>query len=234
LRFTNYGASSQFFTTTLGTATTISSIAFQDHAKGLCYSVNIANNNRISRSMDGGATWSVLSQQPGNTIGWNIAAVPGSPGFYVLVSNLNLVSGKVAITKNFGDSWSVENINQNLNSVMFTSPSSGWAGGGKIISPTQPAMFKYTGPALVDTKAPQELSGFWVSPNPATDFIRFDFDGAGSGNPVAATLTDLSGRTVFSGKISNKQMDVSQLASGAYFLKIETDYGVAVRKIVRQ
>ncbi len=238
VRFTNFGQSSQFFNTPLGTATVISSIAFQDHAKGLCYSRNISNNHRIARSMDGGATWSVLAQQPGNTIGWNIAAVPGAPGFYVLVSNYNHDLGKVAITTNFGDSWTVQSLNQSLNAVAFTSPTTGWIGAGKVISvtqpPTQPLLYKYTGAPLVGAETPAELPGFSVSPNPVTDVVRFDFDGFSAAKNVFVTINDLSGHSVFSDKISDKQLDVRHLASGVYFLTIETEQGVAVRKIVRQ
>ncbi len=234
VRFTNYGQSSQFFTTGLGTATTISSLAFQDHLNGLCYSLNAANNNRIARSVDGGATWTVLAQQPGNTIGWNIAAVPGTPGFYVLSSNYNFTAGKVAITTNFGASWSVENLKAPLNAVSFASPSAGWIGAGKITSATQPAMFKYTGSPLIDAVAPAELPGFSVSPNPASDLLRFDFAGFAAGKAVVVTLSDLAGRPVFSGKITDHQLDVSRLPTGVYFLKVETEQGMAIRKIVRQ
>ncbi|HRI61976.1 MAG TPA: T9SS type A sorting domain-containing protein [Saprospiraceae bacterium] len=238
VRFTNFGQSSQFFNTPLGTATVISSIAFQDHAKGLCYSRNFANNHRIARSVDGGATWAVLAQQPDNTIGWNITAVPGAPGFYVLASNYNHDLGKVAITTNSGDSWTVQNLNQSLNAVAFTSPTTGWIGAGRVTSVTQPStqplLYKYTGAPLVGTETPAELPGFSVSPNPVTDVVRFDFDGFSAAKSVFATLTDVSGHSVFSGKISDKQLEVSHLASGVYFLTIETEQGVAVRKIVRE
>ena len=234
LRFTNYGASSQFLNTGLGTSTTITSVAFQDHLHGLCYSVNAANNNRISRSVNGGLTWTVLPQQPGNTIGWNIAAVPGAPEFYVLASNYTFTQGKVAITTNAGNSWSIDDLKQPLNAVVFTSPSTGWIGGGKIVAATQPAMFKYTGAALVGTPAPGELHGFSLSPNPVHSIIYVDFDDFSAAHSVVATLTDLYGRRILSSPLTDKQLDVSQLPAGAYFLEIETEKGAAVRKIIRQ
>ncbi len=234
VRFTNYGQSSQFLNTSLGTATTISSVAFQDHLHGLCYSRNAANNNRIARSMDGGTTWAVLAQQPGNTIGWNIAAVPDAPGFYVLASNYNFTMGKVAVTTNSGASWSIDDLKQSLNAVVFTSPSTGWIGAGKIVSASQPAMFKYTGSPLVSTKIPNELPGFSISPNPVSDVVHFNFDDSNDTKPVAVTLTDLAGRRVFSGKIADKQLNVQRLPRGIYFLKVETAQGVAVRKMVRE
>lgn len=146
LRFTNFGESSQFFSTSLGTSTEITSIAFQDSKKGLCYSRNIANNNRIARSLDGGATWSVLPQQPGNSLGWSIAAIPGAPGYYALCTHSTVASGKVSITKNAGDSWTTEAIGTCLNAIQFSSPTTGWIGSGKINSQTEPAIYKYNEP----------------------------------------------------------------------------------------
>ncbi len=234
LRFTNYGESSQFINTGLGTTTTITSVAFQNHLHGLCYSVNAVNNRRIARSVNGGSTWTVLPQQPGNTIGWNIAAVPGAPEFYVLASNYSFTQGKVAITTNSGNSWSIDDLKQPLNAVVFTSPSTGWIGGGKIVAATQPAIFKYTGAALVGAPAPGELRGFSLSPNPVHSIVYVDFDDFAAANSVVATLTDLYGRHIFSSPLTDKQLDVSQLPAGAYFLKIETERGAAVRKIIRQ
>ncbi len=233
LRFTNYGETPAFINTTLGLATTIYSIAFQDHEKGLCHSLNISNNNRIARSVNGGSTWTVLPQQPGSTIGWNIAAVPGAPGYYVLASNYNTALGKVAITRNFGDTWTVENINNSLNAVSFTSPNSGWVGAGKITSQTQPAMFKYVGSPLVDVNTPSgTLPGFTISPNPVKDVLHFEFAGNTEVKTVETTLSDQSGRLVFQGTVFDNQLNVSRFPAGIYFLKVETDEGWAVRKVM--
>ena len=233
VRFTGYGTNHQFFNTNLGNTTEVSSIAFQDHLHGLCYSRNAAYNHRIARSMDGGATWSILAQQPGNTTGWTIAAVPDWPGFYVLASHYGY-PGKVAITTNFGDSWSVENVDHIFNGVVFTSPSTGWTGASWIASESEPAIYKYNGSPLVSTGVPTEWTGFSVFPNPVSDILYFDLDAVAAGSPVAATLTDLAGLPVFSGKIADGQLNVSHLPAGLYFLKIETPQGTALRKIVRQ
>ncbi|MBV6439260.1 MAG: T9SS C-terminal target domain-containing protein [Haliscomenobacteraceae bacterium CHB4] len=232
VRFTNYGQSPQFFNTGLGTATNVTSVAFHDHLHGLAYGLNILGNHRITRSQDGGATWTLLTQQPDNTVGWSIAAVPGAPGFYVLASNFSQAQGKVATTTNFGDSWSVENIGQSLNAITFTSPTTGWIGAGKITDDTQPSLFKYTGAPLVNAVTPTVLPVFSVSPNPVRDVIRFDFEGS-EAKTVVATLTDNNGRSVFSGKIADKQLKVSHLPPGTYFLKIETERIAGVVKVVK-
>lgn len=235
IRITNFGQKAEFFSTPLGTATAINSVAFQDHLNGLCSSRNLNNNNRIARSTDGGATWAALSKQPGNTIGWNIAAVPGAPGFYVLASNYNFSQGKVAITTNFGESWTLEDLGQSLNAVVFTSPTSGWIGGGRITSTDQPGLFKYTGSPLVGSKdARPALPGFSVSPNPAGDVVHFNFDGFTGQENITATMTDPAGRVVFLGDISGNDVDINALNPGVYFLKVETEGKAGWAKVVKE
>ena len=238
VRMTNFGQSQEFFNTSLGTGTQINSIAFQDHLNGLCWSLNVVGNNRIARSTDGGATWSVLAQQPGNATGWNIAAVPGAPGFYVLVSNYNFDQGKVAITTNLGNSWSVENLNQSLNSVVFTSPVTGWIGVGRTASTTlpstQPHLYKYAGAPLVGVRTPATLTSLSVSPNPASSTIRFDFEGSDAVPNVMVTVTDASGHVLLSGTTTERQLDISSLPAGAFFLKIESDGKTGVAAFVKQ
>lgn len=235
IRISNYGQKTEFFSTPLGTATAINSVAFQDHLNGLCSSRNLNNNYRIARSTDGGATWAALSNQPDNTIGWNIAAVPGAPGFYVLASNYNFDQGQVAVTTDFGESWTLEDLGQSLNAVVFTSPTSGWIGSGRITSTDQPALFKYTGSPLVGSKEIQPaLSGFSVSPNPAGDVVHVNFDGVTGQENMTATMTDLAGRVVFLGNISGNKLDISVLDPGIYFLKIETEGKAGWAKLMKK
>ena len=233
VRFTNYGQSAEFFNTGLGTLTAINSIAFHDHLNGLLWSRNLANNNRIARSTNGGANWTVLTKQPGSAIGWSIAAVPGAPGFYVLASNYNHDLGAVAITTNSGDSWTVENLNKPLNAVSFSSPATGWIGAGRITSTTQPALFKYTGSPLVGNKEQNpELPGFSVSPNPAGELIRFDFEGYAEAKTVVVALTDAQGqRVLLAENIRTGVVDVSRFPAGLYFLTVQTEKGAAAQKV---
>lgn len=234
VRFTDYGQSVDFLPG-LGAGFEILSVAFHDHLNGLAWSFYAATGQaRIIKTTDGGATWAQLAQQPGNT-NWNVAAVPGSPGFYVLSTAAYITNGRVAITKDFGETWSVEVIGKALNAVQFTSPESGWIGAGKISSATQPAIYKYIGSPLVGVKTPEPLlPGFSVSPTPATDMVKLDFEGIFSGATVFGSLTDLAGRTVFSGEIFDNQLSVSDLPAGVYFLKIETGGKIGVAKVLRQ
>lgn len=232
VRFRDHGNTTEFISTGLGIGTEIYSIAFQDHENGLLYNRNSFGINRIARSTDGGTTWTNLTQQPG-TFGWNIAAVPGSPGTYVVASNYNHILGKVAITQDFGNTWSVESLNKPLNSVVFTSPETGWISGGKLTLSTHPALFKYNGSPLVGVRTLPTLSGFSVFPNPATERVSFNFEGYSTDKPVAFSIRDLLGREVFSGMASGKQVDVKGLISGIYILSVESGGKRGVARIVK-
>ena len=77
-------------------------------------------------------------------------------------------------------------------------------------------------------------SKFSVYPNPVNNVINFSNDQ----NAVVSTvdLTDLNGRIIKSLKVNatEGQISVSDLATGMYMMKITTDQGIAVKKIVKQ
>ena len=77
-------------------------------------------------------------------------------------------------------------------------------------------------------------SKFSVFPNPVNNVINFSNDQ----NAVVSTvdLTDLNGRVIKSLKVNatEGQISVSDLATGMYMMKITTDQGIAVKKIVKQ
>ncbi|WP_293890325.1 T9SS type A sorting domain-containing protein [Flavobacterium sp.] len=77
-------------------------------------------------------------------------------------------------------------------------------------------------------------SKFSVFPNPVNNVINF----SNNQNAVVSTvdLTDLNGRVVKTLKVNatEGQISVSDLATGMYMMKITTDQGIAVKKIVKQ
>lgn len=77
--------------------------------------------------------------------------------------------------------------------------------------------------------------GIKVYPNPATDFLKIDFDK----NKILIndlTLFDLQGKPVWYGEDKTKEMmiPVHSCPDGVYFLQIKTDQGVLSRKIFIQ
>lgn len=232
IRFTNFGESHAFLSTGLGGNTLIKSIAFQDHLNGLLYSEkNDYTNHRISRSTDGGTSWSQLQNQPDPDGIWNITAVPGLPGFYVLCSHYLVLpqlstpaKGKIALTTNSGDTWTIQEFNQPFNAITFTSPSTGWVGSGRILSAGQPALLKYTGSPLVGTGGDlAALTDFSVFPNPVTDKLRVKGNGKSPG-PLRFQLTSVSGTPIVEGVSEGTAeivIDMKGSPTGMYLLRVQ-------------
>jgi type IX secretion system substrate protein len=77
-------------------------------------------------------------------------------------------------------------------------------------------------------------SKFSVYPNPTNDVVTISNNGNIQINKVV--ITDINGRTVktnnFSG-VSETQINVSDLNSGVYFMNIDTNEGIATKKLVK-
>jgi hypothetical protein len=77
-----------------------------------------------------------------------------------------------------------------------------------------------------------------VFPNPAVDLLNIRFHGASS-EAVECTIHDMSGRRMLtnifttSPESTTHQLDLTALPHGLYLLKIETDAGTLVKKIVK-
>ncbi|MBP6557250.1 MAG: T9SS type A sorting domain-containing protein [Flavobacterium sp.] len=76
-------------------------------------------------------------------------------------------------------------------------------------------------------------SKFSVYPNPASNTVNF----SNEANAVVSTIemSDLNGRVVKTANVNatEGQVSVSDLATGVYMMKITTDQGVAIKKIVK-
>ncbi len=71
-----------------------------------------------------------------------------------------------------------------------------------------------------------------IFPNPATDAIKFEYDGDAN---AQFSITDVQGRNVMQGKISNgSQLNISSLTAGIYFVRvISGEISYAVQKITK-
>lgn len=74
------------------------------------------------------------------------------------------------------------------------------------------------------------MSGIKIYPNPATTRVTIAI--AEGESPVEISIVDVSGRTVHQSTDSSTTIDVSHFARGAYFVRVATNEGVSVRKLV--
>ena len=65
-------------------------------------------------------------------------------------------------------------------------------------------------------------------PNPTSDFLNF------SGKVSSVQIFDASGRTVSSSKVSNNQVNVTNLEKGVYIVKFETENGTQTEKFIKK
>jgi hypothetical protein len=75
-----------------------------------------------------------------------------------------------------------------------------------------------------------ETSNISIYPNPATNSLTIK--NAKQNSFVA--IYDISGQQMISGKLSNEQIDISELPSGFYTTKIKSDKVEIVEKFIKQ
>lgn len=77
-------------------------------------------------------------------------------------------------------------------------------------------------------------SKFSVYPNPANDLVTVSNNGSIQINKVS--ITDINGRTVKSlnyNGVTETQVNISDLNSGIYFMNIDTNEGIATKKVIK-
>ncbi len=77
------------------------------------------------------------------------------------------------------------------------------------------------------------LASLKIYPNPATNYVEFDFEN-NTGEPFLLTLTDAVGQVVISKKMHEKELNVSHLPPGLYFIKIQNGERTGTAKLLKQ
>lgn len=79
--------------------------------------------------------------------------------------------------------------------------------------------------------AKKEIDGIDIYPNPVSDKI-LNIKSSLSTNNVSYEIVNLIGQTMTSGKITKKEIDVSNLNTGAYFLILKKDNAKTIKKFI--
>ena len=72
-----------------------------------------------------------------------------------------------------------------------------------------------------------------ISPNPAHDFLKIDFDNPNNEKALMLTITNTTGQIIFSKETSDNKLDISMLSPGMYIIKIESDQDQVVEKFLK-
>jgi hypothetical protein len=222
VRSTLYGQAHKIFNAAPGEF--IQCVSFADHEKGMLiyYDLNTGEYG-IARSFDGGVTWSEIPSKPEQTISCNLTFVPGSSGTYVLTPDPYAFEHDYYVTTDFGETWSTGGTieGDNFNCVQFLNPTTGWLSANEKSRPTgSPLVYKWSGDLSTGTKSVDlSLTGFTLSPNPASDYISLDFDEELTEEQIQ-TLYDHAGKVIFSRKTNQMEIDIRALPAGMYTLNI--------------
>lgn len=218
-RSTNMGRSWTVSTTGL---TSIGDVAFSTSTYGI---IREGGSSNVKKTTDGGLTWTNLLFN-GTIFSYDIADVPGTPGMFVSVGDDGSGGGV------FGSSYSLDSGNTWVDldtlihtSVEFFNLSSGWSGG--ISNGTAGGMFEWTG-ATVSATTIAASTSFAVYPNPANEVLNVR-----SASQVSLIeVMDLNGK-VLKSQSFNAPIDVKELSSGIYLIKVTSADNVSVERFVK-
>ncbi len=218
------------------TGTYIPKLEFKDKNTVLGVMGNTAQAvNALIISIDGGTTWAYAGIDTASDIfDFNdIAYVPGTSNTW-FVTSANFTSGGLgsAYTEDGGTTWiSVDKVQHT--SVQFNDINNGWSGGFNT-SATEGGIFKWGSVRLPASISYGKVDAFKVYPNPSNDlvYVSANVNGASS-----IKVTDMMGRVVFEKSYPTKSMlltsfDVSNYASGLYFVEVSESNNKSVQKVL--
>lgn len=191
--------------------------------------------NALIISIDGGATWSYAGIDTASDVfDFNdIAYVPGTPNTW-FVTSANFASGGLgsAYTEDGGATWiSIDKIQHT--SVQFNDINNGWSGGFNT-SATEGGIFKWGSVRMPASVSFGKVDAFKVYPNPSNDLV---YVSAKVNGASTIKVTDMMGRVVFERTYPTQSLlltsfDVSNYASGLYFVEVSESNNKSVQKVL--
>jgi photosystem II stability/assembly factor-like uncharacterized protein len=202
--------------------------AFKDSLNGVA--CTFVGGNRISRTSDGGVSWTPILSVPSAVSTFYIADVKGTSGSYVITSSSNVGGPSLAVpgsvySSDGGVSWTQID-NQPYGPATFGSSRAGWSGG------PNDEVYKWNSNLLVTgvTHTKTITEGFRLEqnyPNPFNPSTRIQFQLAGPGF-VSLTVYDVLGKEVKTlvneerkAGLYEATFDATGLASGTYFYRLK-------------
>jgi photosystem II stability/assembly factor-like uncharacterized protein len=191
--------------------------------------------NSLIISIDGGTTWAYAGIDTASDVfDFNdIAYVPGTPNtWFVTSANFNSGGLGSAYTEDGGTTWiSVDKIQHT--SVQFNDINNGWSGGFNT-SATEGGIFKWGSVRMPASVSFGKVDAFKVYPNPSNDLV---YVSANVNGASTIKVIDMMGRVVFEKSYPTKSLlltsfDVSNYASGLYFVEVSESNNKSVQKVV--
>lgn len=208
-------------------------LAFTDENNGLLQT----NDFRLFSTSDGGQTWEDMTSITSGYRSFAIAAIPGLPQTYISIGeNTSSVRGS-SFTIDGGLNWTDINDNPDLNYVNgsvieMRSILTGFAGGYSI-SPVVGGIFKWIGTGCsCGTAGFSNGKCMAINTDPSLGIYNII-----SENITEILLCDVSGKQILSqqyNRVNQASINMTGLAQSLYLVKVTTDKGTSVLKIIKQ
>ena len=210
-------------------ATTIKGVVENQDVEGTGFAELVAGHNYPINTPSVPAGLAYMQYADHNKISWN-ASTPGTypiGGYRVFRSKSNNGYWKyIATTSNL----SYDDYSANKDSMYYYTVTS-------FDNQTSTSASGYASPVLLGVKDISAINNSVnVYPNPAKNQVTVDFYAFAAENNPVVELLSIDGKLLSSQRIlkSKTQIDVSDLSSGLYILKISGNNGVVVKKFAKE
>lgn len=220
-----------FQTPVVGSGVSIASLAFIDTLTGIV--LNSSEGDQFAITRDGGQSWKLFNSTNNNNIR-HITYVPGTDSTLIGVEGW-FFGNVVYYSTDFGRNWLPIGTGYPFSCTQFISPDIGWTSNGRLLSASDPAMFKWDGDILGGEEIKKDGIGLKVFPNPTTDKLQVHLDQIYSW--VTLEISTLTGQILSRETYSHANLITANLkgSKGIYLLTLSTTDGLATTvKVVKQ
>jgi Secretion system C-terminal sorting domain len=216
----------------------VSNIAFTDDLRGI-----MSEGLDLAATTDGGTNNNLIATT-GPFRAWGLDNVPGLNNTYISVGSevatgATLANVGTSISRDAGATWTSLNSGVFQYEIDMFSASVGYVGG--IGGSTTSAPIWRLNTAILSSRNSAALKGVLkVYPNPSNDGVFKLNVNAPSTKTREVTVTDALGRVVYTTSLNatavgqDVSLDLSKHKAGLYTLRLETEQGTAVEKLVIQ
>lgn len=216
--------------------TAIPKLVFKDKNTVMGLIINSTQGvNSLISSIDGGSTWSYAGVDTAADIFdfSDFAYVPGTANTWFITS-ANFSTGGLgsAYTEDGGATWiGIDKVQHTA--VEFSDINNGWSGSFNT-SATVGGMYKWGSVRLPANVNYGKVEAFKVYPNPSNDLVYVSANVKGAST---IKVTDMMGRVVFEKSYPTQSLlltsfDVSNYASGLYFVEVSESNNKSVQKVL--
>jgi photosystem II stability/assembly factor-like uncharacterized protein len=208
--------------TDFGSATDSGSVDFSTTSNG-CLLRTQGTTYTFYTTTNGGQTWSAATPFTGTR-----RILTYIPGTTTIVATSQAAPVGTSVSTDNGATWTdVESLEQRGASA-FLNATTGWCAGFSA-DPLTDGVYKLTGQLSVSNVAQTK---FKVYPNPATSIVSISVSDVDSYN---LSVTDLTGKIVMTKSLNgmDNTLDISALATGAYFFNLSSGGKKEVVKILK-